>query len=198
MKLVSIIPHLLVVAILVIIPTVVSAQTFDEITSGDFSGDSNNPTALGQLLLGTNVISGTTGSGDRDIVNFAVGPGHEVTSILLTDFTESGGHFFGIADGAVAPAAGTDFFFAGLVFDPGPAASVEFIGSAAGGNFGGMGVPSVLNQGTYTMFFNETSIAVSPNYRVELEVSSAAVPEPGSAALLLSFAGMVMLRRRRK
>ena len=144
-----------------------------------------------RLSVGVNTISGTTGSNDRDLVTFVVGPGQQLTSFLITDFSETGGHFFGLGDSFTEPTGGSGFLFAGLVTDP-AAPGFEVLGSS-GGDFGGSGVPSVLGPGNYLAFFNETS-GVSPNYTAELTI----VPEPSGAVLLLGSVGLMMFRRRRK
>lgn len=184
------------IAVFLIAPTTASAQSFTEASLGDFSGSQSAPTVLGALNLGTNTISGTTGSGDRDIVTFSVGAGLQLTSFLITDFSEAGGHFFGFDSGSDigSNTAATDFLFAGLVTDPTP--SLEILGSSGGSVFGsgGTGVPTVLGPGDYTAFFNETA-AVSPNYTAQLTVS--AIPEPSTGVLLLGSAGLMFLQRRR-
>lgn len=185
------------IAALMLATTTVSAQTFTESSLGDFSGVSASPTVLGQLNVGTSTISGTTGSGDRDIVTFSVGAGLQMTSFLITDFSEAGGHFFGFDSGADVGSnvVASDFLYAGLVTDPTP--SLEILGSSGGSVFGtgGTGVPTVLGPGDYTAFFNETG-GVSPNYTAEITIVSA-IPEPTSSVLLLGTASLIALRRRR-
>ncbi len=177
----------------VLLPALVSAQTsFSEATLGDFSGDSNAPTSLGELNVGSSTITGSTGAGDRDLVTFSIGANEQLTSFQITDFSGAGGHFFGLAVGDTAPAGGSGFLFAGLVTDP--TSPLEILGGG-GGSFGGAGVPAVLGPGDYTAFFNETA-SVLPNYTAQLTVVSS-VPEPSAAVLLLASGGMAFLRRRR-
>ena len=184
------------IAAFLFVPTTVSAQTFTERALGDFSGVSASPTVLGQLDVGTSTILGTTGSGDRDIVTFRIGVGLQLTSFLITDFSEAGGHFFGFDSGADVGSnvVAGDFLFAGLVTDPTP--SLEILGSSGGSvqGSGGTGVPSVLGPGDYTAFFNDTA-GVSPDYTAVITVS--AIPEPTTGVLLLGSAGLMLLQRRR-
>lgn len=167
------------------------AQTFNESTLGDFSNVSTAPTSLGQLPLGINTISGNTGSGDRDIVTFSIGANETLSAFTITEFTQAGGHFFGFAGGNTAPGAGSGFFISDLV----SSAETPFtVLGAAGGQFGGTGVPASLGAGDYTVFFNETG-GVSPDYSAQLEVTS--VPEPSSVAILLVLSSLMLMRFRK-
>jgi len=181
-------------AVLVLSLGSANAQVFDE-SGGDFSNDPAAPTSVGQLFTGLNTISGNTGSADQDIVTFSVGANDTVTSFVITEFTDAGGHFFGLAEGNTAPATAPEFLYAGLVSSTD--APLQILGSSGGSVFGtgGSGVPSLLAAGDYTVFFNETSGA-SPNYTAEIVVTTA-IPEPGSLAFLSAGLGLIALRRRR-
>ena len=89
------------------------------------------------------------------------------------------------------PTAGSDFLIADLISSSETPCQVL---NAGGGQFGGSGVPALLAEGDYTVFFNETA-GVSPNYTAEIVV--AAVPEPGSLAFLTAGLGLFAFRRRR-
>lgn len=175
------------------------AQTFDESISGDFSNDSSAPTDLGLLPVGTSAIFGITGNNDRDIITFTIDEGSILSSFIITEFSQGGFHFFGLAEGDTAPGDGGLFLFSGLItstqnpigapFD----APFEVLGTA-GGQLDGQGVPTTLGPGDYTAFFNEIE-DVGPNYSAELTVVSS-VPEPSSAMLLIGCSGLLLLRRR--
>lgn len=178
-------------AVCVLLCSSLQAQVFDEAGLGDFSDNGGTPTALGQLFVGTNTISGTTGSNDRDHVTFSVGANEQITSFVITEFTEAGGHFFGLANGTTAPGAGSGFLIADLISSN--ETPFQVLG-AGGGQFGGSGVPALLGAGDYTVLFNETA-GVSPDYTAEIVVS--AIPEPGSLAILSAGLGLIAFRRRR-
>jgi len=185
----------LAMAVCVLMVSNSHAQTFSEASLGDFSSNSAAPTSLGQLTAGTNIITGVTGSGDRDLVTFSIGANDTITSLIITEFTDAGGHFLGLDEGTTAGAAATDFLFAGLVTDA--ETPLQLLGNSGGSVFGsgGTGVPALLASGDYTLFFNETSGA-APVYTAEIVVTTA-IPEPGSLAFLSAGLGLIALRRRR-
>ena len=126
-------------------------------------------------------------------MTFSIGAGQTLTSFEIVEYAPNAGNgsFFGFDDDNVAPGAGSDFLFAGLISVAPGGTPIEILGSG-GGSFGGQGVPAVLGAGDYVAFFNETG-AVDLNYQVNITV----VPEPGSLAFLAAGFGLVLVRRRR-
>lgn len=164
---------------------------FNEVSDGDASSTEGSPTSV-ILAAGENSLLGNTGSGDRDYFTFTVGPTQAVESFIISEFSGSGGHFFGIAEGAAFPLSGP-FLLADLITSS--EAPFQVLGVASG-NFGGTGVPSVLGPGSYSLLFNETS-GTAVSYQADIVVT--AVPEPSFlAAACLVSSGLALRRRRSK
>jgi hypothetical protein len=183
-------------------PAVQAATVYDESTSGDLSGNGLTPTFV-SLAAGSNVVTGTTGRQngvvDRDYLSFTVPAGWQLSAItpLPGTSTVAGGlAFIGIEAGAqvTTPVTGPATTLLGWHhYAPGDVGNniLPLIGAGAGA----IGFSGALAAGTYSVWIQETGTGTVP-YVMEFTLS--AVPEPGSAWLLLTGAmALVACRRAR-
>ena len=183
------------------------AIDYNEAVSGDFSNSGLTPTSLGNLTPGSNEMFGTTGRGtagmDRDYFTFTVPTGYEWTSMTELPGTASGGSvsFLAIQAGNKVTVSPNASSAAGLLgwthYGPGDINTdlLPRIGIASNGS---SGFTAPLGSGNYSLWIQDFNPgAFSYGFRFGVQ---AAVPEPGSVALLVGFSlcGMRVLLRRRK
>ena len=166
-------------------------------TLDPLSRNSAAPTQLGELAVGSNLVSGHLEAaltvGDVDIFTFTVSPGTQLDSLFVREFSnvssaanDSTG-FLAINDAGTFPlttaelngGGNTDLFLGGTLFG---AADVSSPGSngndllAQAGTFAGRGFTAPLGPGTYTIYAQQTGPATQ--YTLDFNVSS-----DGSGAL---------------
>ncbi len=168
-----------------------AAVVYTESVDGEISATNTAPTNVGVLAFGPNDVIGQIGGGLRDYFTFSIPAAFTLDSITLVSGTGQN-HFFGIDDQATFSDNPTDLPIATL-FSGAPTESADFLETfASGGNQGGTGVTGgFLPTGNYSVLVNEFE-AGPFDYTLRFTV----VPEP-SSALLLSLAGLPLLRRRR-
>ncbi|MDI1311212.1 PEP-CTERM sorting domain-containing protein [Prosthecobacter sp.] len=185
------------------------ALTWVETANGDLSGDGGVPTLLGDLSLGSNLISGTMGAVggvgpvDADVWNFTIAAGYYLTGINLTSFSSASGNnsnsFMAIDDGGSINMGDASLHLSNNLFSN----QVDGFGNTHtdllalmidGPFFGGTGFDGPLPEGNYTFWIQEGGDQI--NYSIDFVTSLTPVPEPGSL-LLLGVAGLWWLRRRR-
>lgn len=185
---------------------VAGAATYNEGVDGDLSDNPAAPTAW-MLEAGANALIGAAGLGttaDFDLIAFTVPAGHQLDSLTLNSFSNSGSYqsFLGMQAGA-AWTTGFDFGVAGetllgwVLFDPGDVGSNLLpeigVNGAAFVLNGGFTPP--LGSGTYTMLLQDTASQFT--YGFTLNVS--AVPEPATAGLAaIGLLGVCWQRRSAK
>lgn len=206
------------IAFLAISSGLIQAQVvFDDAVNGFAS---SNGAAPEQLIfnLGSNVVNGTVTSGGldpagnsinntRNFYTFSIGPGEELSGIevlALTSTNDDPG-FFALINGTtgVNPADG----FANLggtlfgavananISTPTPVGTNLLPLISGGGISGGSGF-GTLGEGDFTFVIQQTGPEIN-EFSLDFQVSAAAVPEPSSAILLTSLAGLIGIRRRR-
>lgn len=186
----------------------VQALDWTETTNGELSGDGDAPTLLGTLSTGHNLISGTMGSlggvgpMDADVWNFTIAAGYYLTGIDLVSYsapTSGNDSFMAIANGGTINFSDPSNHLSNSLWNK----QVDGFGNTytnllalldLGPEFGGLGFDGPLPAGNYTFWIQEGSEQI--NYGIDFVVSTAPVPEAGSA-LLLGMAGLLLLRRRR-
>lgn len=195
-----------------------AAVIWNEAVNGDFSGNNLAPTPLGSLSIGDNEVFGSTGRNgagvvDRDYFTFTVPAGLALSGIIVLAGTTSLGptntSFIGISAGNTVnhdPAVVTDALgllgwrhFAG---SPNPQSDIgiNILGEIGNpptqppaGVPGATGFTPPLSAGVYSVWVQETATG-STNYGFDFVL----VPEPASAAgLLTGLVLLAMLRRRR-
>lgn len=171
---------------------------WDEATDGDLSSVALDPTPL-LVADGENKVLGSVGNAgsgvDRDYFSFVVPTGYLLSSITLLDASVSGSSSF------IALQAGPQ-----VTVTPSGAGIEALLGYAHYGNdlvgqnllehilLAGHTAP--LAAGTYSIWVQETGGPAS--YALDLHLTAAPVPEPGTWAMSLAgLAGWAVLRRRR-
>ncbi|MEL6797485.1 MAG: hypothetical protein AAFO89_11775 [Planctomycetota bacterium] len=164
--------------------TIANAQPvlWDETVNGSFSSDRNNPTALGDLPIGSAVVRGTTIG--NDVFSFTVPAGATVQDIILTAYTTDGGP--GVINSGFNLFDDTGAFITGPSFGPGNIGD-----DILDVDLGPLNPPLVsLNEGFYGFDVIEFGLEAS------WELTFDTVPAP-SAAVTLALAGGFAARRRR-
>lgn len=203
--------------------TAVHATTYSEAVSGDLSGDAKNPTKIGNLTPGSNLIVGATiPSGpivnpitgqhaveDDDYVSFTIPAGHVLSQLFLGSgsvFQPGDRMFFGIAQGAQVNVDPNFSSAAGLLGWTLVGSSMvgsdvlPALGLSAPANFPPIGgatrFTGALGAGTYTLWLVDGDQPAS--YSLNLVV--AAVPDSATWMMMLTGFAAVghVLRRRRK
>jgi len=172
--------------------------TWDETVDGDLSDDRLAP-SVASLVSGTNSLSATSVSGDREYVTLSLASGLKLTNILLASYVgddETG--FIGVQRGTTLtePPTGTDV--ANILGYSHFGTAVNTIGDdllpAIGTGAGAIGFTPPLTGSNYTFWIQQTGSSPA-TYQLDFIVA----PEPGSI-VLLSLGGLVALlaaRRRR-
>ncbi len=197
------------------------ATDYDEASSGDLSNNATAPTNLGQLIPGTNRISGMTiPSGtfdpathaystlDNDYVTFSVPTGYVLSEIMLAAdsvIQPTDRLFLSIAQGSTAVVDPSFSSAAGLLgwtlVSPSmiTANLLPDLGLASPANFpaigGATGFTSPLASGQYTLWVLDGDAPVTYDFKLNV---AAAVPEPANWALLLAGLAVIGAVRRRR
>ena len=181
------------------------AIDYNEAVSGDFSNVGLNPTSLGTLTLGSNQTLGTTGRGnaglDRDYFTFNVPSGLRLVSLIELPGTISGGvSFIGLQAGSQVTLPTNTSSAAGLLgwthYGPGDV-NTDILPRMGIASNGSSGFTTPLGAGNYSLWIQDFNTGqFSYGFRFGVQ---AAVPEPGSIALLVGVSAMgALMRRRRK
>ncbi len=178
-------------------------------TSGDLSNLNTSPTAV-TFGVGSNIISGTTGSTagviDRDYFTFTIAPDQQLTAIMVLDGTTSiAGRdpqnplsFIGLEAGGsltdpAAPVVGDLLGYTHY----GPSLVGTDILDNIGAGAGAQGFSGPLGAGTYSVWIQEAN-AGTADYVFNFLVAS--VPESSTWAMMLSGFGLIgwSIRRSQK
>ena len=186
--------------LIVSIPSAASAQvTFGESINGDLGDPTDGSiTILGELGVGENTVAGTLDNTifflDRDSFTFTIAEGLQLDSLFFTSF-DGGGHFYALSnrDMAVTTNSASGNYYASLIGSE--SVGVNLLDGTEN-NSGGSGGSGPLTAGDYSFWIQETDFSVV-NYSLSLTTSTA-VPEPGSAIVLVFSGGLMLLRRYRK
>jgi len=182
------------------------ATGYDE-TSGDLSNSNTSPTPV-TFGVGSNVVTGTTGSTDgvidRDYFTFTLAPDQELTAIMVLEGTTSiAGRdptnplsFIGLEAGGTLtdPAAPVVGDLLGYTHYGPSLIGTDILDNIAGGA-GAQGFTAPLGGGTYSVWIQEAN-AGSAHYAFDFLVRS--VPEPSSWAMMLSGFGLIGWSMRRR
>jgi len=173
---------------------------YDENASGDLSDSGLSPTLL-TVSVGSNQIFGVTGNRtgfDRDYFTITVPTGAVLTSIVLLPGTVSlgpeGESFIGIQSGPQVTLPGFPPDATGLLgWMHYEAADVgtNILPAMGLSDFGATGFTPPLPSGTYSFWVQELNSGTAP-YGLDITV---ATPEPGSAAMVVAAAALVVGRR---
>jgi hypothetical protein len=178
-------------------------------TSGDLSNLNTSPTAV-TFGVGSNIISGTTGSTagviDRDYFTFTIAPDQQLTAIMVLDGTTSiAGRdpqnplaFIGLEAGGsltdpAAPVVGDLLGYTHY----GPSLVGTDILDNIGAGAGAQGFSGPLGAGTYSVWIQEAN-AGTADYVFNFLVAS--VPESSTWAMMVSGFGLIgwSIRRSQK
>ena len=166
----------------------------NEGVDGDITGDRFNPAAF-VLTAGSNTVSATSVSGDREYVRLTVPVGTTLSQVVVNSY--AGGvnvSFIGVQAGdtmTVDPTAPNAALLLGYAHF-GPASVGNNILSEIATGAGSMGFTPPLNAGNYTFWIQETSATTASAYTLDFVV----VPGPGGC-VVLGMAGVMGIRRRR-
>jgi hypothetical protein len=171
---------------------------WNEAVQGDLSSNALAPTPI-TFNIGVNHVSGTMGRDlpqdpiDRDIFTFTLADNFYLTSINVITFTPTNQSFYAIAAGTSIDINDPTYHLANqLVKRTG-----EFLPTLAGGSYsGGLGLPSPVPPGTYTIWFQELSSIVTYDMAYTVEYRPSVVPEPSAVAGLAVPAALLGRRRR--
>jgi len=200
---------LLSIAVLILTTGTLQAQVpvvFDDAVNGFASSNGASPEAL-IFNLGSNGVNGTVTNGGNGINNirnfytFSIGAGQELSSIEFAGLTTTNNDpgFFALIDGTTGVNPATGFAnLGGALYSPiaTPVGDNLLDLISGGGISGGTGFDT-LGQGDYTFVIQQTGPEIN-EFQLDFQVSAVAVPEPSSAMLLMSLAGIVGVRRRRR
>ena len=192
----------LITAALLFFATAAPADVvWDESVDGPLSNDRLNPTSL-PLAVGSNILSATMRSGDREYVAFSMPPGSQLTRLVLASY--AGGDptsFIGVQRGTTFTEPPTGVNVGELLgwthFGP----SISPIGTnmlpRLGQGAGSIGFTPPLPADNYTFWIQQTGSGAT-TYLLDFSV----VPEPASLVLLslggLAIASLAAIRRRRR
>ena len=173
---------------------------WDEAIDGDLSGDYANPTQL--FTKGVNnhvrfITEDLSGDPDREYFTFTIDAGYELTNLFLDTFETT--PEFNLA--FIAIASGSAFPTPPSAPDPGAMLGYALVGipdagtdilQLMGEGAGSQGFTGPLGAGSYSIWAQETSIAIDV---WDLNFVVTAIPAPGALSLL--GLGAIGLRRRR-
>jgi hypothetical protein len=170
------------------------ANSWNEATNGDISGDRLAPSSLA-LTAGDNTVTGTVIAGDIDYLTVIVPAGYTLSQINLLSFVSTDDlAFIGVQAGSTftQPPTGTDvtqllgWSHFGL---PAPAPYFAAIGSGPGA----IGFTAPLPSGPYTFWIQQLNTPLV-SYSWDFVVSGGSVPEPATAGLALLGLGALLGR----
>jgi hypothetical protein len=172
-----------------------AAPIWTESVNGDLSNDHLAPTALA-LGLGSNTVSGTTITGDRDYFTVVVPAGRQISSILLSGFDLPFDlAFVAIQSGGIItenPGAPNVANLLGWVHIGAHLLGTDILDDLGTGP-GAIGFLPPLGPGTYSFWVQQTGGTLT-SYGLDIVT----VPEPTAAALLaLGLLGLAFAGRRR-
>lgn len=142
-----------------------------EAEDGDLSDDRMTPTEV-TVELGDNVVSGSTGAGDRDYLTLEVPAGHQLTNVTLDAYN-------GVSVSFIAVVTGTQMAVDPDDADPALLQGYYLFGSSdigsdllapMGDASDAVGFAGPLGPGAYTFWIQETGGGVS--YEMTFEISS--------------------------
>ena len=180
--------------VLILSSSTICATDYDETVQGDLSDDPNMPTAF-PLTPGDNTLSATSQGGDLEYFLATVPSGHQLSAIVLDDYSNS----FGVSFIAVQPGSlftepptgtnpanllgyylfGADDLGTDILDDMGMATDAQ-------------GFTPPLPAGDFTYWSQETGNAVTYTYRFQVTP----VPEPTGIALWSGFLCLAVGHRR--
>jgi hypothetical protein len=171
----------LLISSLLLAPQTTIGANYDETTLGDLSGTTALPTTVA-LGAGSNLVVGSAGAGDFDLIHFSVPAGSGLTSLTLSSYVNpfNAVSFIGLQAGAS--------WTAGLDFDVDPTKLLGWSHIAAEGSSGvdadlliGMsaapftpGFARPLAAGEYTLLIQDTDNVVSYSLDFILQAPSLA------------------------
>lgn len=169
-----------------------ASSNYDEAIDGDLSNDRLAPTSL-LFSLGTNSITATSVSGDREYVHVVIPAGTVLSSIVLASYSSLDElSFIGVQAGTILsePPTGTnpDNLLGWTHFGDGAGNVGTDILDDLGASAPAIGFTPPLPAGDYTFWMQQTG-SNAATFRFDFEVT----PEPATLALLGIAAG---LRRR--
>ncbi len=172
-----------------------AGDVWNEAVNGDLSGNRFAPSALGNLALGDNTLTGETQGGDLDYFTFTVPAGQTLGAILLLKFQSSDQRaFVGVQHGNVftEPASGANV--ANLLgwthIGPGGAPQGSDILDDLGAGPGAQGFTGALPAGDYVFWVQQ--LGAQTSYSLNFQT----VPTPGGVGVL-AVTGALGFRRRR-
>ena len=160
------------------------ANTWDEGTNGDLSGDRLAPSSLA-LSAGDNLLTGTTVAGDIDYLTVTVPVGYALSQLNLLSFASTDDlAFIGVQAGSTftQPPTGTDVTQLLGWAHFGPTAPLPYL-ATLGTSPGAIGFTGPLPAGPYTFWIQQAGaqqVAYSWNF-----VVASAAPEPGTGGLVV-------------
>lgn len=168
------------------------SAVYDESVAGDFSNSGANPTVV-DVGLGSNLISGTTGSAttgtDPDYFSITVPSGLQLSSLTVLPGTTVGGDvtFIGVQRGAQVTVPTDALTADGLLgwahYGPGNI-NRDILPRIGRGDQGATGFTGPLGPGTYSFWVQDLSFtAITYHYDLRLTTATA-VPEPDVFAAL--------------
>lgn len=175
-----------------------SAQVvWNESVDGDISGARLSPTSLGTLGTGTYSVIGTLGGGELDYFTFTLGPGTQLSALMLSTYVSADSTaFIGLQAGSVFTESNASPNVANLLGYThfGPAVLGTDILDNIGTGSGAIGFTGTLPGPTYTFWVQQ--LGASTSYQFDLVV----IPEPGTYAAVaggLAF-GLAVWRRNQR
>ena len=169
------------------------ATDYDESVSGDFSNSGLTATNIGVLTPGANQIFGSTGRGsagiDRDYLTLTVPSGYNLISLTQLPGTVIGGSFsfIGMQGGSqvtVSPNTTTAAGLMGWTHYSAGDTGTDILPRMGISSNGSAGFQTPLGAGNYSFWIQDFNTGPL-NYKFSFGV--AAVPEPGTPALLIGF-----------
>lgn len=184
-----------------------AALTYSEAASGLLSNLPESPTDLGPLGLGNSTISGTINEGalsftQPDSFQFAVAEGQQLTSLTFQLSSNGPSHFLSLLDASINFVEPGAFLLATLITSTQNGTNIlplETDGGSFAPDAGAVGYELPLPSGSYSIWFQETqrdseNRTLPVDYTFQL--STQAIPEPATAALLMLASSLLLSQRR--